>query len=207
MSSAARSANDKTAPKRSATGACGSHLGSRSLSLTFTGGEPEITRPITTRLVVAEWLEAGPTNPNQILYRLGEGQNEPSGVGLMGQSGRSTDEPGRCDENVLQRTPSCWPYPGSGFPLVHGGCCHRRHSLVDKGLFDSASSSSRDPSQFLRGQHSVEGEGSRIVTEHVGFEEKELIALIERLIPEDQLQDLASRDAWMSLPVSLVVVA
>jgi hemerythrin-like domain-containing protein len=36
------------------------------------------------------------------------------------------------------------------------------------------------------------GEISRILTEHVRFEEKELFPLIERLIPEDQLQDLAT---------------
>ena len=36
------------------------------------------------------------------------------------------------------------------------------------------------------------GEISRIFTEHVRFEEKELFPLIERLIPEDQLQDQAT---------------
>jgi hemerythrin superfamily protein len=36
------------------------------------------------------------------------------------------------------------------------------------------------------------GQISRILTEHVRFEEKELFPLIERLIPEDQLQDLAT---------------
>jgi hemerythrin-like domain-containing protein len=36
------------------------------------------------------------------------------------------------------------------------------------------------------------GEISRILTQHVRFEEKELFPLIERLIPEDQLQDLAT---------------
>ena len=33
---------------------------------------------------------------------------------------------------------------------------------------------------------------SRLLTEHVRFEEKELFPLIERLLPEDQLQDLAT---------------
>jgi hemerythrin-like domain-containing protein len=36
------------------------------------------------------------------------------------------------------------------------------------------------------------GHISRILTEHVRFEEKELFPLIERLIPEDQLQDLVT---------------
>jgi hemerythrin-like domain-containing protein len=36
------------------------------------------------------------------------------------------------------------------------------------------------------------GHISRILTEHVRFEEKELFPLIERLIPEDQLQNLAT---------------
>jgi hemerythrin superfamily protein len=36
------------------------------------------------------------------------------------------------------------------------------------------------------------GQISRILTEHVRFEEKELFPLIERLLPEDQLQDLAT---------------
>jgi hypothetical protein len=36
------------------------------------------------------------------------------------------------------------------------------------------------------------GEISRILTEHVRFEEKELFPLVERLIPEEQLRDLAT---------------
>jgi len=36
------------------------------------------------------------------------------------------------------------------------------------------------------------GEISRILTEHVRFEEKELFPLVERLIPEEQLEDLAT---------------
>ena len=40
--------------------------------------------------------------------------------------------------------------------------------------------------------HETLGELSRILTEHVRFEEKELFPLIEGLIPEDQLQVLAA---------------
>ena len=36
------------------------------------------------------------------------------------------------------------------------------------------------------------GEISRILTEHVRFEEKELFPLVERLIPEEHLRDLAT---------------
>ena len=36
------------------------------------------------------------------------------------------------------------------------------------------------------------GEISWILTEHLRFEEKELFPVVERLIPEEQLQDLAT---------------
>lgn len=59
----------------------------------------------------------------------------------------------------------------------------RLHALV-RGIRRQSASGEADQQRL--------NEISRLLTEHVRFEEKELFPLIERLIPEAELQDLAT---------------